>query len=417
MIKVKDLKCGIRMVLEEIPYVQSVSMGIWVRAGARDESRELSGVSHFIEHMMFKGTEKRTAKQIAEDADRISGQMNAFTGKEATCYYMKTLSSNADKAAEILCDMFVNSRFDAKEMAREKKVICEEMKMVNDSPEDVAHDTICELIFKGNPLAKSILGTATSLKGISRDMLKKYIEDEYTKDSIVVSVSGNFDEDTVCDIFDRELGGLRDKKSGKAYEEAPYKPSYKVIVKDIEQSHICLGTRGVKIDDDLYYAFSLLSNILGGTMSSRLFQNIREQKGLAYSVYSHMSSFTDMGYFNIYAGVAHSRIEAALAGIKCELEGLKKDFVTEDELAMAKEQLKGNYIFGQENVNSRMFSAGKNMLLMGETFTMEEVIDEIDSVTMDEIKEAVDMISDISNYSAAVVTNEKINLKRIMGNL
>ena len=183
MIKVKDLKCGIRMVLEEIPYVQSVSMGIWVRAGARDESRELSGVSHFIEHMMFKGTEKRTAKQIAEDADRISGQMNAFTGKEATCYYMKTLSSNADKAAEILCDMFVNSKFDAREMAREKKVICEEMKMVNDSPEDVAHDTICELIFKGNPLAKSILGTATSLKGISRDMLKKYIEDEYTKDS------------------------------------------------------------------------------------------------------------------------------------------------------------------------------------------------------------------------------------------
>lgn len=142
-------------------------------------------------------------------------------------------------------------------------------------------------------------------------------------------------------------------------------------------------------------------------MSSRLFQNIREQKGLAYSVYSHMSSFTDMGYFNIYAGVAHSRIEAALAGIKCELESLKKDFVTEDELAMAKEQLKGNYIFGQENVNSRMFSAGKNMLLMGETFTMEEVIDEIDSVTMDEIKEAADMISDISNYSAAVVTNEK----------
>ena len=285
MIKVKNLKCGIRMVLEEIPYVQSVSLGIWVRAGARDESRELSGVSHFIEHMMFKGTEKRTAKEIAEDTDRIAGQMNAFTGKEATCYYIKTLSSNAESAAEILSDMFMHSKFDKKEMAREKKVIYEEMKMVNDSPEDVAHDTICELVFKNNPLAKSILGTQSSLRGISRDMLKKYIEDEYTKDSVVVAVSGNFDEDAVCAVFEKELGSLKDKKLLKAYEEAPYKPSYKVIVKDIEQSHICLGTRGVKIDDDLYYALSLLSNIFGGTMSSRLFQNIREQKGLAYSVY------------------------------------------------------------------------------------------------------------------------------------
>ena len=417
MIKVKNLKCGIRMVLEEIPYVQSVSLGIWVRAGARDESRELSGVSHFIEHMMFKGTEKRTAKEIAEDTDRISGQMNAFTGKEATCYYIKTLSSNAESAAEILSDMFMHSKFDKKEMAREKKVIYEEMKMVNDSPEDVAHDTICELVFKNNPLAKSILGTQSSLRGISRDMLKKYIEDEYTKDSVVVAVSGNFDEDAVCAVFEKELGGLKDKKLLKAYEEAPYKPSYKVIVKDIEQSHICLGTRGVKIDDDLYYALSLLSNIFGGTMSSRLFQNIREQKGLAYSVYSHMSSFSDMGYFNIYAGVAHNKIEAALLGIKGEISSLKNNFVTEDELSMAKEQLKGNYIFGQENINSRMFSAGKNMLILGRTFTMEEVIEEIDSVTMDEIKAAAEIISDISNYSAVIVTNEKINLKRIMSGL
>lgn len=417
MIKVKNLKCGIRMVLEEIPYVQSVSLGIWVRAGARDESRELSGVSHFIEHMMFKGTEKRTAKEIAEDTDRISGQMNAFTGKEATCYYIKTLSSNAESAAEILSDMFMHSKFDKKEMAREKKVIYEEMKMVNDSPEDVAHDTICELVFKNNPLAKSILGTQSSLRGISRNMLKKYIEDEYTKDSVVVAVSGNFDEDAVCAVFEKELGGLKDKKLLKAYEEAPYKPSYKVIVKDIEQSHICLGTRGVKIDDDLYYALSLLSNIFGGTMSSRLFQNIREQKGLAYSVYSHMSSFSDMGYFNIYAGVAHNKIEAALLGIKGEISSLKNNFVTEDELSMAKEQLKGNYIFGQENINSRMFSAGKNMLILGRTFTMEEVIEEIDSVTMDEIRAAAEIISDISNYSAVIVTNEKINLKRIMSGL
>lgn len=320
------------------------------------------GVSHFIEHMMFKGTEKRTAKEIAEDTDRISGQMNAFTGKEATCYYIKTLSSNAESATEILSDMFMHSKFDKKEMAREKKVIYEEMKMVNDSPEDVAHDTICELVFKNNPLAKSILGTQSSLRGISRDMLKKYIEDEYTKDSVVVAVSGNFDEDAVCAVFEKELGGLKDKKLLKAYEEAPYKPSYKVIVKDIEQSHICLGTRGVKIDDDLYYSAFAAFKYFRRHNEFKAFPEYKRTEGLAYSVYSHMSSFSDMGYFNIYAGVAHNKIEAALLGIKGEISSLKNNFVTEDELSMAKEQLKGNYIFGQENINSRMFSAGKNML-------------------------------------------------------
>ncbi len=417
MINIRRLENGIRIVTEKIEHVQSVSIGIWVRAGARDETPELSGVSHFIEHMMFKGTQTRSAKQIAEDADKIAGQMNAFTGKEATCYYMKTLSSNAEKAAEILIDMFVNSKFDKYEMSKEKQVICEEMKMNSDSPEDAAHDTICELVFKGNPLAKSILGTKTSLKGISRDMLVKYIDDEYTKDSIVISISGNFDEEKLCDMFDEALEGLPDKKEVKPYEEAPYKPRYKALVRDIEQAHICLGTRGVSTDDDMYHPFSILNNIMGGSMSSRLFQNIREEKGLAYSVYSMSSTYTDMGYYNIYAGVARNKTEAAIKGIADELASLKKHFITKDELDMAKEQLKGSYIFSQENVNSRMFGAGKNLLLLDKIYPIEETIEEIDRVTMDDMHKAAELIWDIDKYSAVIVANDKTDVKGIMGRL
>lgn len=414
MIKVRKLKNGVRMVMDEIPYVQSVSMGIWVRAGARDEQPKLSGVSHFIEHMMFKGTEKRSAKDIAEDAERIAGQMNAFTGKEATCYYMKTLSSNAEKGAELLLDMFVNSKFDSREMSKEKQVIIEEMKMSKDSPEDDVHDTICETVFKGNPLANSILGTATSLKGITRNMLKKYIEDEYTKDNIVVAVAGNFDEESLAEIFERELSSFKESKTVKKYTEVPHKPSYRVHVKDIEQCNLCLGTRGVALDSEDYYAFSILNHIIGGSMASRLFQNIREEKGLAYSVYSMSSSFSDMGYFNIYAGVSHDKIEAAITGIGEELAGLKKNFVTADEFAIAKEQMKGSYIFGQENVNGKMFSAGKNLLIMNKTFTPEEVIKGVDDVTMEDLERVAEKIWDIKNYSAVAAVKEKINLRRIM---
>ncbi len=417
MVEVKTLKSGVKVVLEQLPYVQSVALGIWVRAGARDESRELSGVSHFIEHMLFKGTEKRSAKKIAEDVDRIAGQMNAFTGKEATCYYIKTLSAHAAEAAEILSDMFVHSLFDTREMNKEKRVIFEEMKMVKDTPEDIAHDTMIEMIFKGNPLANSILGTQTSLRGISREMLVHYIENEYTKDSIVVSIAGNFDEEAVCSIFDRELSILQDKKSKKVYEKTPYQPDCKVIVKDIEQSHLWLGTRGVSLDDELYYAFAVLNSIMGGTMSSRLFQTIREQKGLAYSVYSMTSSFTDMGYFGIYAGVAHSKLEAALRAIASELAFLRKKMITKDELLMAKEQLKGNYIFGQESVNNRMYSSGKNLLLLNQVFTVEEVAEGIDLVTMEEIERVIEIISDISNYSAVAAVSEKFPFKNLMRSL
>jgi predicted Zn-dependent peptidase len=253
----------------------------------------------------------------------------------------ETLSDNIDKAADILIDMFLNSKFDEEEMEKEKRVVCEEIKMIEDSPEDYAHDIISELIFKGTPLAKSIIGTPKSLQGITRKALKKYIAEEYTRDNIVVSVCGSFDQDHVCELFDSKLIALKAYKEPKVHDVVEYKPNYKVKVKDIEQSHICLGLKGVAIDDDRYYALMLLNNIMGGSMSSRLFQNIREEKGLGYSVYSMSSSFSNTRYFNIYAGESHEKVRDAIAGIQDELRQLENGGVTEEELQTAKEQMKG----------------------------------------------------------------------------
>jgi len=414
MIKIKELCCGTRIVMEEITHVQSVSIGIWVKAGSVDEDINTSGISHYIEHMLFKGTNDRNAKQIAEDVDKIGGQINAFTGKEATCYYIKTLTTNTEKAVNILLDMFLNSKFEKKEMIKEKQVILEEIKMIQDSPEDDVHDIICELIFNGHRLENSIIGTPKSLKGIHRETILKYLEEEYTRDNIVISVSGNFNEKNISELFEDKLIALKKSKILKEKKHSEYKINYKVKVKDIEQTHICLGTRTFGIIDDRHYALTLLNNIMGGSMSSRLFQNIREEKGLAYSVYSMANSFEQEGYYNIYAGVSHDKIKDVILAIKDELLNLKENGITEDELSIAKEQLKSTYIFSQENVNGRMFSIGKSTILLGKVYTPEEIIKGIDSVTMAEIKEVSELIYDIKNYCGVAVTNQKINLKEMM---
>ncbi len=412
MIKVRDLSCGARLVMEEIPYVKSVAIGIWVKAGAVNEQPEISGISHYIEHMLFKGTDSRSAKQIASDADRIAGQINAFTGKEATCYYIKTLSENIDRAADILLDMFINSQFDPAEMDKERMVICEEIKMIEDSPEDDAHDIIGELVFEGSPLAKSIIGTPDTLAGIDRSVIRKYISEQYTADSIVVSVAGNFDEEQLVSIFDGRFDKFAGTKEHPEYGDISYRPHYRCKVKDIEQSHICLGTIGISRDDERFYALSLLNNIMGGSMSSRLFQNIREEKGLAYSVYSIASSFIHTGYYNIYAGVSHDKIHAAIKGIEEELKALKDRGVTAEELEISKAQLKGSYIFGMENVNGRMFNIGRNLTLSGRTDTPEEVIAGIDRVTLQDINEAASLIYDFDNYSAVVISDKETDVER-----
>lgn len=420
-INIKTLDCGVRVVTEKIPHVNSAAIGIWVKNGAVDEYKKVSGISHFIEHMMFKGTEKRSARQIAEDMDRIGGQMNAFTGKEATCYYVKSLNTHLFDGAEVLLDMINNSVFDSREMTRERRVICEEIKMIEDQPDDLAHDTVMELVFADSPLANSIIGTPTSLKGITRPVITEYKEKAYTRDSIVVSVAGNIDEEEIYEYLEDKFNRLlasRTEQSMQSVEKETGKHSgehlYKVIVKDIQQSHICMAVKTIDLADPKYYDFSVLNNIMGGSMSSRLFQNIREEKGLAYSVFSTNSSFSSSGYYNIYAGVSHDKIGKAIDGIKEELDALSRKGVTEEELSMSKEQLKAGYIFGQENVASRMFAIGKNLLLLGKAYTAEEVLEGIDAVSLNSIDDIKDVICNTDNYSAVCVTDKKVNLKRMI---
>ena len=279
MVKTVKLDSGVRLVMEKIDYVRSVAIGIWVKAGACDEDKANAGISHYIEHMMFKGTANRTAREIAADIDKIGGQINAFTGKEATCYYVKSTGEHYSESADVLVDMLTNTLLDPKDMKRERNVIREEIKMNADDPDDLVHETVTSLVFKGSPLGNSILGTYTSLGRISRPVMKSYIEREYTRDSIVISVAGYFDEREVTEYFNDKLLTLTAEKEPKKVEIPEYKPGYRCITKDIEQTHICMATKAISLYDDRYYALSILSNIMGGSMSSRLFQNIREEKG------------------------------------------------------------------------------------------------------------------------------------------
>ena len=412
-IDIRTLTCSVRVVMEKIDYVQSAAFGVWVKAGACDETKQNAGVSHFIEHMMFKGTEKRSARQIAEDIDRIGGQINAFTGKEATCYYVKTIGTNLEKGAEVILDMLNNAVFDKHEMTKERTVIFEEMKMIADQPDDLAHDTITEMVFQGNPLGKSIIGTMTSLRNISRNVMADYKEKEYTRDSIVVSIAGNFDEDRFCSFLEGQFTKLRASKEPKQAEPVPYKADFKVLVKEIQQSHLCFATKAVSLTDPAYYSFFVLNNIMGGSMSSRLFQNIREEKGLAYSVYSMFTAYSQDGYYNIYAGVAHDKIHDAIDGILAELEMLANGEITADEISMAKEQLKAGYTFGQENIANRMFANGKNLLLNQRVFTAEEVLAGIDAVTEADLTEVKKRIADPAAYSGVCVSGKRIDLKKM----
>lgn len=414
MIEIKKLECGVRVVMDKTDYVQSVAIGFWIKTGAVDENAKYAGISHFIEHMMFKGTHNRSAKDIAEDVDKIGGQINAFTGKEATCYYMKTISTNLIKSSDILLDMLTNSKFETKEMAREKKVICEEIKMIQDTPDDDAHDMISRIVNRGNPLGNSIAGTPTSLNNISKKIMKKYFEDEYTRDNIVISIAGNFNKEEICEYLEDKFGSFKARKEEKKHKLLPYEPGYKVKVKDIEQSHFFIGTEGVPITDKSYHKMLLLSNIMGGSMSSRLFQSIREQKGLAYSVYGMNSSSALGGYFSIYAGVSHKNLTSTIEAIKEELFKLSNEGVMIDELNKAKEQMKASFIFGMENMASRMFSAGRSLLLTGKVRSDKEVLEIIDKISLDEINNTTGLITDVSKYSGAAVTDKRIDFKRIL---
>ena len=412
MVKIRKLNCGADVVLEHIPSAKSTCVGIWVKAGSVNENGKNYGISHFIEHMTFKGTPTRSARQIAEEIDRIGGQINAFTGKEATCYYVKTLDSNIEPGIEVLFDIFFHSSYDVIEMEREKQVVYEEINMHDDSPEDDVSDTFYEAVFDGHPLGTEILGTKEILATFTPDDLRAYVSKNYTVDNVLVSVAGSFDEEKILESFERYFNDLSTEKQKPVTYPDSYEPNFIFKERDIEQAHICMGVPGMKLTDDLYYARHVVSGILGGSMSSRLFQHIREEKGMAYSVYSYLSSYTSDGFFAIYAGVGQDKLEETIDCVKEELALLKKDGITDDEFFASKEQLKSSTIFGLESVSGRMASNGKTYLLLGKIYTPEETLDMISDVTMDDVRQVIDEITDLNRYSASATGRKAIDLKQ-----
>lgn len=405
MSKTLTLSHGVRLILEPMSGVRSVSIGIWCNNGAMYEGPKDEGISHFIEHMLFKGSENRTAFEIVQTIDRIGGQMNAFTGKAETCYYVKCLDEHFRRSADVLTDMVEHPLFAEEEIEKEKKVVIEEIHMNQDDPTDVSMDELENAIGRGIGFGHPVLGSEETVSAFTREQICDYYFDHYTRDQIVVSVAGSFDEEEVADYFEHHFLELKPMSDILRPEEAPKaEPENITVTKDINQSNLAIGIPTVPAESELRYPLLVLSNILGGGMSSRLFQHVREQKGLAYSVYSMTSTYRSLGYFAVVAGVSMARTEEAMDAIREELERLKSGTIEAEELESAREQLKSSFMFGQESVQSRMLSNGRNMLTYGRTFTPDETLAKIETVTMEKLLEAAELLSDFSKYTIVNVT-------------
>ncbi|MBP2001066.1 putative Zn-dependent peptidase [Paenibacillus shirakamiensis] len=396
-----QLKNGLRVVMEQIPTCRSVSFGIWVKTGSRDERPEENGISHFIEHMLFKGTERFDAKDIAEQFDAIGGNVNAFTSKEYTCYYAKVLDEHLPIAVDVLSDMFFNSLFDETELSKEKNVILEEISMYEDTPDDIVHDLVTEAAYGSHPLAYPILGTEERLSRMTSSTLQAYMKENYTLENTVISVAGNID-DQVLDLIERHFGDFNRSGGRNTIHMPEFLGDLRYRKKKTEQNHICLSFQGLPIDDPRQYAMVLLNNALGGGMSSRLFQEIREKRGLAYSVYSYHSSHADSGLFTVYAGTAPKQTKDVLELTKQILRDVSIQGLTESELRKGKEQLKGSLILSLESTGSRMNRLGKNELMLGKHYTLDEMIERIEAVEMEDVRYVLDWMFE-KPFSLAMV--------------
>ncbi|UWG98541.1 insulinase family protein [Dehalobacter sp. DCM] len=382
---------GVRIITEEIDFVRSAAIGIWVGTGSRKETEGYEGISHFIEHMFFKGTQKRTARQLAESLEIVGGQINAFTTKEMTCFYAKVLDEDLPLAIDVLSDMFFNSLFDTQEIEKEKNVVIEEIKMYQDTPDELIHDLFSQYAWNNDPLGKPILGIEETIRGLTREKILHYIETQYTPDQIVIAVAGKINHDDI--VRQLSMFGDFNRKKTDGMAENPQGSTFrKTVGKDTEQMHLIIGVPGLGQDDEDMYPLHIINNILGGGLSSRLFQEIREQRGLAYSVYSYHSTYVDTGLFAVYAGTSPENTDQVIKCVLDELNTLKNDGLTEEELKNAKAQIKGNLYLGLESVSSRMSRLGKTELCFGEYKTPEEAVEKLEKVTVADVKRVMERL-------------------------
>lgn len=380
------LENGLHVVGERLPYLRSVSIGVWMRVGSMMETPAENGLSHFLEHMVFKGTEKRSTRDIAEEMDAVGGQMNAFTGKDCTCFYAKVIDEDLPLAVDILSDMTLHASLGETEFNKERGVILEEISMEEDSPEDVVHELLSRIQFGDQAAGMPILGPAEQIAAYTRDDLANYRARHYHPENCVVALAGNYDPEQVLALMQQYFGEW--KKSGQRQTVPPMQPipgQKAAREKDTEQLHICLGYPGTFLGSDELYPMSVMNNLLGGAMSSRLFQKIREEMGMAYSIYTYPSTYVGCGTFAVYAGVSPKNGHAVLDETLKQLDLLCRDGVAEKEFREAKNQLRGSYLLGLESPGSRMQSMGRGQLHLDRCMTPEETVAKIEAVTIESV--------------------------------
>ena len=376
---------GIIILSETMEDVRSVAMGIMVGAGSGLERDPEAGISHFIEHMAFKGTKKRSAFDIASELDAVGGKMNAYTSKEVTTYYAVTLDKHIDIAADVLSDIFLNSIYDSKEMELEKGVIVEEIKMYEDTPDEQIHDLFMETIYHGHPLGRPTIGHEKSVRGVGRQNILDYMKENYTPDNIIISLAGNVKHEDVVKLIEPAFSVMEGKFPISKKVLPTIKKAVELKYKKTEQVHMCLGTKGPSQVDEDRYAFSILDTVLGGSMSSRLFQEVREKRGLAYAIYSYNGAMKDGGLYVVYAGTSKENFRKVVDLTIEEFNKIKKNGITKAEMDRSKEHLKGSMVLGLESTSSRMGYLAKSQLYFGRIITIDEIFDKVDKLTLDDI--------------------------------
>lgn len=405
MIDIIKLENGISVVMEEMQSVRSTTFGIFIKTGAINEDENTHGISHFIEHMLFKGTKTRTSKQIAEAFDDIGGQLNAYTAKEHTCYYAKVLDTHINTAVDVLSDMLFNSNFDETEIQKECKVIIEEIDMYEDSPEDMLFSNLQKEIWNGSALSNSILGSKESVSSFTRNDFISYMDKHYTAENTVISIAGSFEKEKVISLLKEKFANMKkgectENPSDKKYK---YNPSKVKTFKDIEQLHLCIAFEGLSVNNEFNYTMSLINTVFGGGMSSILFQKVREENGLAYSIYSYNSNYINNGTFNIYMALNKTQLHKAIEIVKDEITKLRQNKISEEKISKTKEQLKSNYIMGLENTSNRMSGLGRGLILTNKVKTTDQIIRELDAITKKNADDVIDEVFNLDKMSISIV--------------
>jgi len=403
MYRKDTLANGIRVVSETLPKSRSVSIGVWVKVGSRHEPQELGGVSHFIEHMFFKGTARRSAKDIAIEMDSLGGEMNAFTSQETTTFYAKVVDEHLPIVIDILADILLGSRFDPADMEKERKVILEEIKGVEDTPDDYIHELFNSTVWQDNSLGRPILGIPETIKTLSHQSIISYIERFYLPKEIVISVAGNFEHSRLIELLNASFGTLSRTGVPKKDVTPEFTRATVVKKKQLEQVQICLGCKGLKYAHEDRFVLMALNTVLGNSMSSRLFQEIREQNALAYSIYSYVTSYRDTGLLTVYAGTDPTNALEVVRLVTRELKKIKDEGITQAEGLRVKNQIKGSLVLSLESSNSHMSRLARQEMYFGKYHSMDDIIKSVEKVTLDQVQQLAQQLFTRENLSLTIL--------------